>query len=64
MFSEESLKAVMHDLFVAGTDTTAVTLSWLNIYLLYYPRVQKKLHEELDRVVGRTRPALLSDRKR
>ena len=51
----QSLEIVLVDLFVAGSDTTSLTLNWTILYLLHYPGVQAKVHAELDRVVGRSR---------
>jgi cytochrome P450 len=53
----------MSDFFVAGADTTSVTLSWAMLYLLHNPDVEKKVQEELDLVVGRSRLPTLADRK-
>ena len=51
----QSLEIVLVDLFVAGSDTTSLTINWTILYLLHYPGVQAKVHAELDRVVGRSR---------
>lgn len=36
---------------MAGTETTSSTLTFIILYLIKYPDVQKKIHMELDRVV-------------
>ena len=46
------LHDIVIDLFVAGADTTATTLKWALLYMVKYPHVQRKVQEELDRVVG------------
>ena len=51
-FDLEQLVGVVRDLFVAGIDTTATTLMWLLLYLSKYPEFQKKLHDEIDDVLG------------
>lgn len=56
----QSLEIVLVDLFVAGSDTTSLTINWTILYLLHHPPVQAKLHDELDRVVGRSRFSHLS----
>ena len=56
----QSLEIVLLDLFVAGSDTTSLTINWTILYLLHHPQVQVKLHAELDRVVGRSRFSHLS----
>ena len=42
----------MHDLFLAGTETTTTTLSWSLLCLLHYPEAQKKLRKEVLDVFG------------
>ncbi|XP_077997852.1 cytochrome P450 2J4-like [Glandiceps talaboti] len=50
------------DMFAAGTETTTTTLMWGWLFMLKYPDIQKKVQEELDRVVGKDRPPNMSDR--
>lgn len=50
-------------LFPAGTDTTTTFLEFSLLYLIAYPDVQAKVHEELARVVGNRKPRL-EDRDR
>ena len=57
-----SLNAVLIDMFVAGSDTTSNTLSWIVLYLAKFRHVQAKLHAELDEIVGRSRNPVLADR--
>src|SRR5260370_30413513 len=45
-------------LFLAGHETTASTLSWTWWLLARNPRVEAKLHAELDAVVGDRAPTL------
>ncbi|CAG0919872.1 unnamed protein product [Notodromas monacha] len=40
---------------MAGAETTATTLRWTILYLISYPEVQAKLHQEIDKVVGKDR---------
>ena len=42
-------------MITAGMDTTVISVEWAMAELVRNPRVQKKLQEELDRVVGRDR---------
>jgi cytochrome P450 len=43
-------------IFVAGHETTATALSWALYLLSQHPEVEKKLHEELDSVIGSRMP--------
>ena len=42
----------MLDLFRAGTDTTATTLTWAIMYLVQHPETQSLLREEIDEVAN------------
>src|SRR3712207_4335746 len=50
------------DLIIGAGDTVATGLQWFFLYMANYPVVQKKLQEEIDRVIGRDRAPTLSDR--
>ena len=60
--SDSNLLAVLDDLFLAGTETTSTTLRWAILYMIAFPDVQRKVREEIDRVVGRSRVPKLSDK--
>ncbi|XP_006126336.2 cytochrome P450 1A5-like [Pelodiscus sinensis] len=60
--SDEKIVTLVNDLFGAGFDTVTTALSWSLMYLVTYPEIQKKIHEELDRIIGRERRPRLSDR--
>ncbi|CAK9228941.1 unnamed protein product [Sphagnum troendelagicum] len=59
--SENSIKAVIHDMLVGGTDTSSNTLEWAIAELVRHPHCAKKLQAELDEVVGRERIVTESD---
>nr|XP_033330964.1 probable cytochrome P450 303a1 [Megalopta genalis]XP_033330973.1 probable cytochrome P450 303a1 [Megalopta genalis]XP_033330978.1 probable cytochrome P450 303a1 [Megalopta genalis] len=61
-FSEAQLLAICVDLFMAGSETTSKALAFCFLYLVLFPEVQNKAHEEIDRVIGRKRPPTLEDR--
>ncbi|CAL8109768.1 unnamed protein product [Orchesella dallaii] len=66
-YSEEGKKnlySVLLDLFVAGAETTSTTLQWCMLYLSRNPRVQKKVQEEIDNVIGKSRPPNRGDKPR
>ncbi|XP_051020359.1 cytochrome P450 2J6 isoform X2 [Acomys russatus] len=62
-FNEENLVCSTLDLFFAGTETTSHTLRWALLYMALYPEVQEKVQAEIDRVIGKKRPASLADRE-
>jgi cytochrome P450 len=45
-------------LFIAGHETTAVTLTWAWHHLSQHPEVESKLHEELAQVLGERAPTV------
>ena len=55
IFGLRSLEIVLVDLFIGGSETTATSINWTILYLLHYPHVQDKIHEELDQIVGKSR---------
>ncbi len=57
-----SLRNVLLDLFIAGSETTSTTLNWAVLFMATHPRVQEKVQQELDAVVGRSRLPKSSDR--
>ena len=58
----ENLANTLFDLFLAGSETTSTTLTWAALYMVRYQEVQKKVQEELDRVVGIGKQPSLKDR--
>ncbi len=56
--SDRQLRDETITLFLAGHETTANTLSWTWWLLAQNPAVEKKLHEELDGVLGGRVPTL------
>lgn len=61
-YSEDDLAIICMDLFVAGAESTSNTIEFLIMYLILNPDVQKKLQEELDRVLQRSRRPNLDDK--
>uniref|UniRef100_A0A915DT43 Cytochrome P450 n=1 Tax=Ditylenchus dipsaci TaxID=166011 RepID=A0A915DT43_9BILA len=53
-----TLRCLCFELYGAGQETTSSTLNFLVLYLMIYPRVQRKLQEELDRVISSARTIL------
>ncbi|CAL2264191.1 unnamed protein product [Prunus armeniaca] len=56
-FTRPHLKGLITDLFMAGTDTNAISLEWALAELINHPRVLKKAREEIHRAVGNRRVA-------
>ena len=61
LLSDEQIVQGMADLFGGGFETSSTTLNWALAYLIKYPDIQRRLQDELDRVVGRERLPVLED---
>ena len=61
--SNVQLRDEVMTIFLAGHETTALTLSWTWYLLAQNPEVEKKFHEELDQVLA-GRPATADDMPR
>ncbi|CAJ1909820.1 unnamed protein product [Sphenostylis stenocarpa] len=59
--NKENVKAFIMDLFVAGTDTSSVTIEWAMAELINHPHVLEKARQEIDVVVGKSRIVEESD---
>ena len=62
--SSAMTKDLCADMIIAGTDTSAQTVNWFLLLLANRPEVQARVHEELDRVVGRNAVPTVEDRTR
>ena len=61
LLSDREIVAVLADLFGGAIDTSTVSMQWSLAYLIKYPDIQRQLHDELDRVIGRGRLPTLRD---
>lgn len=52
---------LLQEMIFRGTDTVAVLIEWILARMVLHPDVQSKVHDELDRVVGRSSPLKESD---
>ncbi|XP_068667308.1 tryptamine 5-hydroxylase-like [Aristolochia californica] len=50
--TDDNLKALVLDMFVAGTDTTSATLEWTMTELARHPNIMTQAQEEVRRVAG------------
>uniref|UniRef100_A0A914Q212 Cytochrome P450 n=1 Tax=Panagrolaimus davidi TaxID=227884 RepID=A0A914Q212_9BILA len=60
-WSDKQLIGVVGDMFFAGIETTTTTLEMFVYYMIHNPEIQKKLYEELDRVIGKDKTIAMSD---
>ncbi|PKY30876.1 cytochrome P450 [Rhizophagus irregularis] len=61
--TDPEIRGIIFDGIIAGTDTTANTISFIVYYLAHYPDVKKKMLNEIDRVFqdDKTRPITEND---
>nr|BAB20076.1 flavonoid 3',5'-hydroxylase [Torenia hybrid cultivar] len=59
--STSNIKALLLNLFTAGTDTSSSTIEWALSEMLKKGKILKRAQEEMDRVVGRERRLVESD---
>ena len=56
--TDEQLRDEVMTLLLAGHETTASSLGWTWYFLSKYPDVERKLHQEVDEVLGGRTPTL------
>ncbi|KAK8639652.1 hypothetical protein V6N13_138024 [Hibiscus sabdariffa] len=59
--SDSDMIAVLWEMIFRGTDTVAVLIEWILARIVLHPDVQRRVHDELDKVVGRSRAVDESD---
>ncbi|GBN92085.1 Cytochrome P450 2J2 [Araneus ventricosus] len=52
-FRKEVLEDISRLFFGAGSETVRVTVDWMLLVCAAYPEVQKKVHSEIDEVIGK-----------
>lgn len=58
---EAQLHQILLDIFSAGVETLKTTIQWALLHMIYNPEVRKKIHDELDEVVGPHRLPVAAD---
>ncbi|XP_038076267.1 cytochrome P450 2D6-like [Patiria miniata] len=61
-FTEDNIVSAAWDMFIAGVETTAVTLAWALLYLMLHTDTQEHIQSEIDKVGGGEPPSW-SDQK-
>ncbi|XP_048186018.1 cytochrome P450 2F2-like isoform X1 [Perognathus longimembris pacificus] len=61
-FHMDTLLMTTHNLLFGGTETVGTTLRHAFLILMKYPKIQARVQEEIDKVVGRSRQPTLEDR--
>nr|XP_023487091.1 cytochrome P450 2D14 isoform X3 [Equus caballus] len=60
-FNDDNLRLVVTDLFFAGMVTTSTTLAWALLLMILQPDVQRRVQQEIDKVIGQTRRPEMGD---
>ncbi|MEE6507531.1 hypothetical protein FKM82_025297 [Ascaphus truei] len=55
-FHNDNLTSLVSNLFGAGTETTSTTIRWGLLLMMKYPDIQKKVQNEIDKVIGLAQP--------
>ncbi|XP_070609881.1 cytochrome P450 2C7-like [Erythrolamprus reginae] len=63
-FHEDNLVQVIVDLFLAGTGTIAVTLSWALFLMGVHPNIQEKVQKEIESALDPHKTICYEDRKK
>lgn len=64
IFIEEQLLMILLDLFLAGFNTTAITLDFLFLHMVVHQDVQQKVREEIATKIGLDEFPKLEDRSK
>ncbi|XP_062091325.1 cytochrome P450 78A3-like [Humulus lupulus] len=59
--SDSDMIAVLWEMIFRGTDTVVVLIEWILARMVLHPDIQSTVHDELDKVVGRSRSVAESD---
>ncbi|XP_045832163.1 flavonoid 3',5'-hydroxylase 1-like [Trifolium pratense] len=56
-----NIKALLLNLFIAGTDTSSSSIEWALAEMLKNPKIMERAHQEMDQVIGKDRRLQESD---
>ena len=62
--SEENMLAVMHDMVIAGGDTVNSAMEFALYYMALDLKVQSKVREEIDQIIGSSGTPSYTDKDR
>ncbi|XP_077345204.1 cytochrome P450 2K4-like [Lithobates pipiens] len=57
-YHDDNLTALVNNFFSAGMETTSTVLRWGLLLMMKYPNIQKKVQDEIERVIGTAQPQL------
>ncbi|XP_060086961.1 cytochrome P450 2K6-like [Heteronotia binoei] len=57
-FHNENLKSIVANLFGAAVETTSSTLRWSMLFMMKYPEIQRKVQDEMTKVIGSAQPRI------
>ena len=58
---DDAMMNMLVDFYVAGMETTSTSLLWSFLFMVHHRDIQKKVHDEIDKVIGRDRNPSLAD---
>lgn len=63
-FTDFQLIMIILDLFIAGSHTTAITIDLALMMMVLHPKIQQRVHAEIDEVLGTQQYPTLKDKSR
>uniref|UniRef100_A0ACB8FCC9 Uncharacterized protein n=2 Tax=Sphaerodactylus townsendi TaxID=933632 RepID=A0ACB8FCC9_9SAUR len=63
-YNEDNLIHSIFDMFIAGSDTIALTLRWALLLMANHPDIQEKVHKEIEDVLGSCQAFTYQDQKK
>ncbi|XP_054843684.1 cytochrome P450 2D14-like [Eublepharis macularius] len=60
-FNEQNLIKIIYEWVAAGTETTSSTILWGLLKMVLHPEIQKKVHEEIEKVLGKDKVPMMED---